>query len=309
MGNIFFVKNVTAALVLVAFVAGCTQPDSKKEAEERARMEGKAQAQADFDYQLKQKDKVIEKTRMEARAAAEAELQTQLANQDLLIAKARAEAKAAAEEDLKTQLENQEQLIAKARVEGRAQAEEALNLENGNLEKKAKAMEADLTIRHKFYQAVAGTFEGTFKTEQGNFGFRITLVPNIAPYPVDRVRQLDEISADLNGLYFNAQVIQWNPANPLSSVGCRVENIRPDLSAGTISISSSSCANLYLLNITDLEHKEKDPDISRAIATQIRSGQVKVVKAIVGEVRPTTNSAIYKIFALRNQLAKKDLSR
>ncbi|MGE3756403.1 MAG: hypothetical protein AB7H97_01535 [Pseudobdellovibrionaceae bacterium] len=319
-------KKAAAILLAVAFISGCTQPDNKKDAEDRARMEGKAQAEADLETQIQQKDKIIQKTKNEARAAAEAEFQVQLANQDQLVAQARLEAKAAAEEELKTQLENQDQLIAKARLEakasteeelktqlanqdqlvakaraeGRAQAEEALNLENGSLERKAKAMEDDLTIRHRFYQAVRGTYEGVFKTENGNFNFRITLVPSLPPYPADRVRQLDEISADLANLYFNVQVIQWSSKDPLTSVGCRVENIRPDLINGAISIASNECPNLYILSISE-ESKQsaKEPRTPQELAKEIREGRLAAVSILAGEIRPTTNAAIYQVRAVR----------
>lgn len=239
--------NSVLCLSLALIFTGCTKPDDKKDMIERVRIEAREQAQAEFDMQLKQKDKLIEK----------------------------------------------------ARAEGKAQAEDQLRMDNENLQMKSEAMEEDLQIRHRFYQAVRGTYEGSFKTEQGMYKFRITIAPSLAPYPVGRVRQLEEVSADLSGLHFNAQVIQWNPSTPLSSVGCRVEGIRPDIQAGTITIASSSCPNLYLLQITDSENQERNTRVGERISEEIRAVEKSQVSALVGEIRPTTNAEIYKIFAPR----------
>ncbi|MBX9767150.1 MAG: hypothetical protein K2X47_07760, partial [Bdellovibrionales bacterium] len=241
----------------------------------------------------------------EGKAVAEEQMRVQIENQDKLLEQARRQGRAVAEEDLKTQLANQDKLIIKARAEGRAQAEEQLRISNQNLESKAGRMETDLSKRHTFYQATAGTYEGDINVDPGKFKIRVTLVPSLPPYPVDRIRQLEEITSDINNLYFNAQIVQWSEDNSLSSVGCRVSNIRPDMVNGTISIASPECANLYLLNISgETMTNTKVEPLSRDVATQIANGKVKAVAALRGEVRPTTNSAIYDLFANRKVIKK-----
>jgi hypothetical protein len=201
-----------------------------------------------------------------------------------------------------------DRLIEKAQIEGREQARSQLDMQNQNLAKKAKKMEEDLSSRHLFYQAVRGTYEGTMKTERGEFNVRLTLIPSLPPYYGDRVRQLEEIASDLNNLYFNAQVVQWNPANNLSAVGCRVENIRPDIIQGEIPIASSNCQNLYQLKIIDEEiernitvgnEKSNDRELAREVSRSIREGRITEVSEIRGEAQPTTNASVYNLVVRR----------
>lgn len=193
-----------------------------------------------------------------------------------------------------------ERLEEKARIEGRASSEAGIQAENQNLAQRSSAMEADLAQRHRFYQAVEGTYEGELQTEQGVFRIRLTMVPSLYPYRADRVRQLEEITADLNNLYFNAQVVQWNSANPLSAVGCRVSSVRPDLLSGQITIASESCPNLYSLRISDQIYgaSESAPS-SSAIAAQVADGRLSRIGALTGDVRPSTNATIYRFAAVR----------
>jgi len=177
----------------------------------------------------------------------------------------------------------------KAAIEGKASSEAGVRAENANLAAKAREMETDLSVRHRFYQAVRGTFEGDLESSQGTFRIRLTLVPSLNPYVTPRTRQLDEIVSDLNNLYFNAQVLQWNSANPLSAVGCRVSGIRPDLLNGEITIAAESCPNLYTLRIGE------------GNSPQIAEGKLSSIDAISGEVHPSTNPLIYHFVARRTQ--------
>ncbi len=206
-----------------------------------------------------------------------------------------------------------ERLAEKARIEGREQAGAGITAQNDNLLSRATEMESDLAVRHRFYQALRGDYQGSLRTEQGSFSVRITLVPSLPPYAVHRTRQLDEISADLNNLYLSAQVVQWNPANRLSAVGCRVEHIRPDMITGEISIASESCPNLYSLRLASGSNAPlAEPNTPQAaevtadmavqavsLAASIREGRMNHVSEIRGEVHPTTNAAIYQLSVSR----------
>lgn len=239
-------------------------------------------------------DQIYGKASVEGKATAEAELKAQLDAKDQLIAKAREEGKAAAEAELQAQMENLDLLIQRARAEGQATAQAELSETYGYLSAKAQEMEADLASRQLFYQSVRGTYEGALRTERGDYRVRITLVPSLPPYLASRTRQLEEITSDINNLYFHAQIVQWNPANRLSAVGCRAENIRADIVKGEISIASASCPNLYVLQIADDE-------MSRAadLAGSIRDGKMSELRAIRGEMHPSTNAAIYPFKAER----------
>ncbi len=191
-----------------------------------------------------------------------------------------------------------ERLEEKAGIEGRASAEAQIKTENENLAKKANEMESDLATRHRFYQAVKGTYEGILDTEQGQFRIRLNLVPSLPPYQVGRTRALDEIVSDLNNLYFNAQVVQWNPANNLSAVGCRIENVRPDIRAGEIYISSENCPNFYSIRLADKDDASLiDTQLSGRLATDVIDGKLSSVGFVQGQVQPSTNAAIYSFVA------------
>lgn len=195
-----------------------------------------------------------------------------------------------------------ERLVEKARIEGQASSEAATQSANESLAKKASEMESDLAVRHRFYQALKGTYEGAMETEQGEFKVKITLVPSLPPYATGRTRQLEEIAADLNNLYLNVQVVQWNPANRLSAVGCRIEQVRPDIVSGEISIASENCPNFYGLRIADegANVSKFDPARSGVIASYVRDGRMDRVASIQGEVHPTTNASVYQISVSRN---------
>ena len=303
-------RNSVGAIVLAVTALGCSQGNERLE--EKARIEGKAQAQADLQAQYDGLEKRVAIAKAEGYATALAELQAQMENLDLLIRKARAEGKAQAEAELQTQMDNIEILLKKARAEARAQAEEEINAGNANLAGKALLMESDLATRHLFYQALKGTYEGDLSTERSKFKVRVTLVPSLPPATYARTRQLEEIAADLSNLYFHAQIVQWNPANKLSAVGCRVENIRPDINKGEIAIASSNCPNLYKLRVVDSEAARSVTDeaspapsaasVSSATAKAIREGRIGELEEIRGEVHPSTNASIYTLSVKRSQV-------
>lgn len=195
-----------------------------------------------------------------------------------------------------------ERLSEKATIEGKASSEAQIQTENQNRQQKASEMEADLVVRHRFYQAARGTYEGDLETEQGAFKVKLTLIPSLPPYAVSRTRQLDEITADLNNLYFNVQVVQWNPANRLSAVGCRIAHVRPDIVSGEINIASENCPNFYSLKISDgpmPTSSATDMARSASVASFVRDGRITQVSSVYGEVQPSTNASTYRFSATR----------
>lgn len=193
-------------------------------------------------------------------------------------------------------------LEEKAAIEGKASSEATIKAENENLAKKSKAMEEDLSQRHRFYQALKGKYEGSFQTKIGQINFRITFTPSLPPHKTNRVRQLDEISSNLNNLYLNAQVIQWIPTNEESAVGCRISQVRPDIMNGEITLASESCSNLYRLKISEngvLPEEFKAHAVR--LADWIADGKIERVEMIVGEIQPSTSAAIYSITAIRKE--------
>jgi hypothetical protein len=196
-----------------------------------------------------------------------------------------------------------EQVAETVNTQSEIESQNQVEAENANLNSKALIMEKDLAARHKFYQGVKGRFEGKFKTKDTEFKIRVTLVPNVAPYPFapDRpFRSLEEIATDLNDLSFSAQVIQWNPSNSLAAVSCRVDAIKPDLRLGEITISNSNCPNLYMIKIVSDENETFGNETTSAdLAEDLMNGSIDKVNLLVGEIQPSSNSEIYKFKASR----------
>lgn len=217
--------------------------------------------------------------------------------------KAKIEGKALAQAEFQNQLDNMGKKIEIAKAEGRAAAESGITAGNANLAAQAQLMEADLSTRHLFYQALKGTYEGSLSTDRGEFKIRITLVPSLPPIIFNRTRQLEEIASDLNNLFFHAQILQWNPASPQNAVGCRIENVKPDLIKGEISIASLNCPNLYQLRISDPAFANNSASQeSIATARAIREGKITELLEIRGEIHPTTNASIYTLSVKRFSL-------
>ncbi|MGE4234106.1 MAG: hypothetical protein AB7F43_12330 [Bacteriovoracia bacterium] len=199
-----------------------------------------------------------------------------------------------------------ERLSEKASIEGKASADAQIAAENENQAKRSAEMESDLALRHNFYQAVKGTYEGGMVLEEAEttgkpddqkeeFKIRLLLVPSLPRYNAKRVRRLEEIASDLNTLSLNVQIIQWNPKNKLSAVGCRIENVRPDIVSGEINIASANCPNAFRLRLADTANLRN----SETVALDAKDGRISSVSDLEGEVLPSTNAAVYKLSAKR----------
>lgn len=184
-------------------------------------------------------------------------------------------------------------LKEKTKIEGDALKE----VENSNLAQKAEAMEKDLTRRHRFYQAIKGSYEGSISTGTGTFNIRVTLSPSLPPVRIDRVRQLEEIASDLNNLMLNTHVVQWDPNSPSSGVGCRVSNVRPNIEKGELTISAESCPNLYNIKISD----RGSSGSAAGVAGQVLRGDLTDVDSLSGQIHPSTNATIFTFTAIKTQ--------
>lgn len=191
---------------------------------------------------------------------------------------------------------------------GKQIAEEGLKAENENIAKWSGELEEDLQTRQRFFRAIQGTFEGEIKSGQTTYVMRLKLVPSIPPYSVNRTRTLEEIRFELLNLYFKVLVQRWKKGKPATSVGCRFEEIRPDMERGQVNLASEDCANFYSVNIAG-------PDVGSAgvekILTAALSGQSAELSAmvlndeedsidtLVGEINQTLNSTVLKFLLKR----------
>ena len=164
-------------------------------------------------------------------------------------------------------------------------------------------METDLSSRHAFYSAIEGEYSGSLTAGEETYNIKFTFARSLPPYEGARVRQLSEIENDLNNLFFHMQIVQWHPSDTASAVGCRVSGIRPNMTDGTLVVASSDCPNLYNLFLSQ-EGNDGTPDkaaIAKAIAAQIKAGNLTNVEVLTGSVQPSSNADTYSFRVKRTK--------
>ena len=190
------------------------------------------------------------------------------------------------------------------------QSQAQLQQEKEFRDNRVRELEKDLSKRQTFFQGVAGSYEGKVTTSDGEYLIRIRLVPTVPPYkPGDRVRTPEEVTLDLSNLYFRAQIVQWKQGSTIGVMGCRVDNIRPDLLNGSISIASADCPSFYQFYISNLpmDGVVGQGDVrtialrSRDLASTLLDGKEEPVTTIIGEVYPTSATSAFRFSAERSK--------
>lgn len=184
-----------------------------------------------------------------------------------------------------------------------------VEVENENLRKKAEVLEGDLARRQRLFSALKGTFEGTFTTGTKKFKKRITLVPSLPPYNAGRTRTLEEITSDLNNLYFTIQTTILNAENNSVVAGCILSQVRPDYDGGAVNAASENCSNIYLINLYDSlddseelpSEKSSVPQMSQELAQKIFLNQLSVVDEVFVEMHPTLTDKTFLMVLKRVQ--------
>lgn len=170
-----------------------------------------------------------------------------------------------------------------------------LVVENENLERRAILLENDLARKQEFYTAVEGTYEGNFMAGEKEFKTRMTLIPSLPPYTSNRIRTLEEVTADLNNLSFSLQTTHWNAKGTAVASGCIFSEIRPDYDNGQIAVAAESCANVYKVSLFDSSDRSGEGPIktsevlqkSRSISKKILNNEIKEVNEIHVVIQPT----------------------
>lgn len=175
----------------------------------------------------------------------------------------------------------------------------AIQEENVNLGNKAKAMEKELELKHRFFQGLKGRYEGSFQTEQGEFKIRVNLSPNIEPNSnitnLNAHRSLDVIASDLINLSMNVKIVQWPAASPLGLMECRIEGIKPNLATGALTINVENCKNFYHIVIAKTaEDFSVVQEEASDLAKDLISGSVNEIEFIAGEIQSNTNIFTFK---------------
>lgn len=199
--------------------------------------------------------------------------------------------------------QNQSKIQERANLE----AQETTKAEQEVLMKKAKEMEADLTMRHSFYSTIEGIYQGFLDADGDKYNIKLNIQRSIPEYKGDRIRQISEIEADLNSLFFNVQIVQWHPSDEATAVGCRVSQIKPDMTKGTLSVSSVDCPNLYSIFLSDMTQGIFVPgEKSKDIASKITSKQILSVEKLIGTIQPTSSAKQFS-FEVYKSMNKENL--
>jgi hypothetical protein len=130
-------------------------------------------------------------------------------------------------------------------------AESTVAAQNEDLATKSKAMEEYLAAQQRFHQGASGRFASdTVATQSGsNWEFHFEIAATVPPYEGTRVRQLEEIVADINALQLNIRFSQLDPATRAKG-GCTFAGIRPYTDSGRIDLIDPTCiysVTLWLL--------------------------------------------------------------
>jgi len=110
---------------------------------------------------------------------------------------------------------------------------------------------------------------------------------------------LEEISADINNLYFNIQILHWAPANPASATGCVFQEIRGDLEKGLINVVQEACPNVYSVHVVDPTNAYQKPgeleSNSQYLAQKILSGNTTSVDVLKVFMQPVNLAEEYPL--------------
>ena len=174
-------------------------------------------------------------------------------------------------------------------------AQRELIVENVNLERRAAKLEIDLEKKQLFFTALEGTYEGSFKAGEKIFKTRMTFIPSLPPYTSNRIRTLEEITADLNNLYFSVQTTHWNSNGTAVAAGCIFSQMSPDYDNGQIVAATETCPNVYKVNMFDSSESTEESPIntaelsrqSKILSKKISRKEIQKIEEIYIVIQPT----------------------
>lgn len=184
-----------------------------------------------------------------------------------------------------------------------------LEVENDNNKRKAMQLEADLSKKQRLFSALKGTFEGQFLADKKQFKARITLVPSLPPYEAGRTRTLEELTSELNNLYFTIQTVIINTQNQSVIMDCTYSGIRPDYDGGQLNVASEKCLSIFFISLYSSANagpnlfleKPGISEKSQSLAQKIFSKELAVANELFVEMNPTLGEKSFLMILKRNQ--------
>ena len=145
-------------------------------------------------------------------------------------------------------------------------AREQVNAENDNRSVLSAGPERELNRIKNFMQAVKGEYKTSIEIMRIPLDLYIDILPSKEIIFYDRVRNVEEIQAELNELSLTIKVLIENPNIPNSGSTCIFEGHKPDTKNGIMKLIKDRCKNTFVLGLDE----STDPtDITTAAQTYV----------------------------------------
>lgn len=194
----------------------------------------------------------------------------------------------------------------------RQEQEAAREVESKTNAEKAQQMETQLALHHRFYASIEGRYAGIFRINGRTYEVLFTFARTIPEFDGSRVRQLNEIEADLTNLRLRAKAVQWLAADPVTGVTCLNQDVKiTDFAAGALQVEMTCPAgtNGYSFFFgaagapapQTAEEKTEARAQAQRIAAAVNARQLARVEGLVGEIAFANNAANARVFSAQRK--------
>ena len=128
-------------------------------------------------------------------------------------------------------------------------AQEQVNAENDNRTVLSAGPEKELNRIKYFMKAVKGEYRTNIEIMSIPLDIYIDILPSKEIVFYDRVRNVEEIQAELNELSLTIKVLIENPNIPNSGSTCIFEGHKPDTKNGLMKLIKDGCKNTFVLGL------------------------------------------------------------
>ncbi len=182
-----------------------------------------------------------------------------------------------------------------------AEATEVNEVEQAALDERARKAQLELEARGRFYNAVAGRFEGEFQSSGNDRAIKLilNLMPSMTVYPSEQIRTLDEILADINNLTIGVQAVFETSS---MSTGCIFSGDRLDMGKGSLSLINSNCPNAFTIYISQVYASQTEidaPSVAKETLKIILDGETQSVDQLVIYFQSKNNPSLKKVILRR----------
>lgn len=172
----------------------------------------------------------------------------------------------------------------------REKAEIEAESDQGQLDQKATEMENRLARQQRFFQGVAGTFIGQWKSEDSKvFEVRFVITPSLPAYTGDRIRSMDEITYDLTNLTLSIEEsTTWRlKKGDDFSTGCNYALLKPRTDSGFIQASDQECPVTFVLSVGAASASKSGSvsELRENVSKKLLDGEIEQINDFKVEMR------------------------